>query len=127
MLGAGSLPDKTNFTIQKIVIFPDDDFAIADLQDFLVDSYVEITLNDAQVFMSPLRSCVGLSSYAGHFTQAVAADEALIGLEGMGFELQEPIVVEGGVSFLVELGQGKALSAANMGVKVALYGILNTG
>lgn len=122
--GAGQLPTNEKFIIKSVHVFPDADLTLADIDDMFEQSYLEIRLNDETMLIAPLRMFASHSSYGGHFGQAAAAAAELIGLQGDGFMLDNPIEINGGNAFRVIVFQGTALSAASLRVKVVLNGTL---
>lgn len=123
--GDGSLPNNEQFTINKISVFVDDETVVADLKEVWENSYLEIVVEDKSILQIPLRLCAEGNSFGGLYTQAAAADEEAIGISGNGYQLAIPIVLRGGSSFRVNLGQGFALSAATE-MKCVLHGTLST-
>lgn len=121
--GSGVFPANEQFDIDTIFVSPDGDFDTDDRGDMWDASFINIVINNQTVFEAPLRLCAGGAAYSGHFTQAAAADAARIGLEGMGYKLNKPISVKGGMSFQVNVRQGTAITAAS-NVKVMLRGML---
>jgi hypothetical protein len=122
--GAGSLPENESFLVDSLHVSADFNGSVADYMNLWIDSYVEIQLSDQTVFQAPLRQLASLNSYGGHYSQGSASDEATIGLEGMGYKLRQPIKIEGGRSFRVNVHQGTALSGANSSVKFTFEGTL---
>lgn len=127
MRGNGIFPNQENFLIKKLFVFPDANFNEDDRENYFLNSYLSIIYKDQLVLSVPSRLAVGRASYGGHFTQGTAADEALIGLEGDGYMLELPLLIEGGNSFKVEYGQGVAMSAGSQNIKVVLDGRLTLG
>lgn len=126
MRGSGQFPTNEKFLITSIEVFSDANFIEDDRENLWLNSYLQLIYKDLLILSIPLRLASGHNSFGGHFTQAVAADEALIGLEGSGYLLPRPQLIEGGNSFKAEVGQGTAMSAASQNVKVALMGVLTT-
>lgn len=124
-LGSGQIPQDYQFTIQRIHAIVDVNAVAADIQNLPLKSFVEIRLKDTTVFKAPLQLLMSKSAYGGYFAQASAADEAIIGLSGDGFNLPIPIVVDGGVSFKVRVYQGTALANASQYLKIVLEGVLS--
>lgn len=125
MRGSGSLPSNESFTIEEIHISSDFNLTAADYQNMWIDSYIEVRISDDTVLLLPLKNCASMNAFSGTYTQASAADEAVIGLMGNGLKLSNPITINGGESFRVSLYQGTALSAATGSVKCVLYGTLD--
>lgn len=122
--GASTFPNGEKFVIEEIAVWADYNLPIADVQNMWVRSFLEIRVQDLIRFKAPLVMCAAYNSYGGHFTQAVAADEAIVGVQGKGLKLDIPIEVEGGVSWRVRVVQGTALAGAGREIKCALKGIL---
>lgn len=123
--GAGQLPQNESFEVDWIGVFLDEIPVVGDAQKVWVDSYSEIRVNDETVLLTPLRRLAALNSFGGHFGQASAADLAAIGLNGLGFPLDIPIVIPGGTSFRVDIFQGTALASTTQSVRFVMSGILN--
>lgn len=123
--GSGVLPQNFVFELHRISVFPDVNMSAADRENMWLQSYLKIEVNNQEVFKAPLRMIAGYAGYQGLYTQAAAADEALIGANGDGFELPVPITIKGGDGFRVDVYQGTA-TAATQYVKVALEGLLTT-
>lgn len=121
--GAGVMPANEQFDIDTIGISPDGDFSANDRGDMWDGAFITIRVNNQDVFTAPLRMCAGYAAYSGHFTQAAAADMNRIGLEGMGYKLNKPITIKGGMSFSVIVSQRTAITAAS-NVKTMLRGNL---
>ncbi len=124
MRGAGSLPNDEDFRVDEIAVFPDVNASAADLQNMTIGSFLEVRVSDKTVLKAPLAMFMKHAAYGGLYTQATAANEALIGLLGDGYKLPIPIAIPGGTSFRVRIYQGTAMSAASQNLKVALNGVL---
>jgi hypothetical protein len=124
MRGGGQLPSGEKFVLKKIKLIIDEQIAEADFDTRLFNAFVEFRLKDKTVFKSPASMLFAHSSYGGHFTQATAALTQAIGPMGTGFELEIPIVIEGGERFQVRCVQGAAFASA-IDHKVVLEGILS--
>jgi len=124
--GAGQFPSEEMFTIESIGIYPDADFILADLESMWRASYLELTVTNTTMLLSPLSVFAKYGGWGGHYTQASAADAAAIGKLGLGRKLPIPIEVKGGTQFKVEIFQSIA-TAASMNVKCVLNGILERG
>ena len=122
--GAGQLPQNEDFSADWLGVFLDEIPSLADASAVWRDSYCEVRVNDETVLLTPLRRLAALNSYSGHFTQAVAADAAGIGLQGMGLALAIPIMIPGGTAFRVDLFQGTALAVATQAVRFVMSGTL---
>lgn len=121
--GAGVMPSNEQFDVDTVIVSPDTDFDTDDRGDMWDGSFITIRVNNQDVFTAPLRMCAGYAAYSGHFTQAAAADASRIGLEGMGYRLNKPITIKGGMSFSVIVHQQVAITAS-MNVKTMLRGNL---
>ncbi|KKN10111.1 hypothetical protein LCGC14_1039940 [marine sediment metagenome] len=124
--GAGQFPAEETFTIESIGVYPDADFIPADLESMWRGSYLELTVTNTTMLLSPLTVFAKYAAWGGHFTQATAADAAAIGKLGLGRKLPMPIEVPGGTQFKIEVFQAEATAAA-MNVKCVLNGILERG
>ncbi len=124
--GAGQFPSEEDFQIDSIGVYPDGDFILADLESMWRGSYLELTVTNTTMLLSPLSVFAKYAGWGGHYSQTAAADGAAIGKLGMGRKLDIPIEVDGGTQFKVEVFQAVA-TAASMNVKVVLNGILNRG
>lgn len=124
MRGQGVLPQKESFVVNAIEVFPDLGFNAADRETMYLNSFIQLIYKDKLVLSIPARLAAGHNGFEGYYTQAAAADEALIGLSGMGYILPRPVLLDGGNSFRVEYGQGTAMSAASQNAKLALIGVL---
>lgn len=123
MRGPGFLPQKEIFVVDKISSVVDVVLAEADVQSWFRATFLEIRLNNQTYLKIPIVLTVDGSLYGGHFTQAAAANRALIGVQGDGYELKMPIKIEGQQPFVVRILQGTALAAANQFIKVCLHGV----
>jgi hypothetical protein len=121
--GAGSLPVTEQFVVTRVKVLYDHNTVTADVPKFHPGSYLEFILNNQTILIAPLAEFIANSGYGGHYSQAAAADEAVIGLLGDGYVLTKPIVIKGGTAFKVQLFQSLAVTAAS-NMKAALDGIL---
>lgn len=121
--GAGQLPTEEKMLVERIHVIVDHNTAIADVPKIFNASFLEIRVSDKTIFKAPLAMLSSFNAYGGHYSQAAAADEAVIGLIGVGYELKIPILIPGGVSFRIRVYQGTAVTAAS-NLKVALEGTL---
>lgn len=124
--GAGQFPSEEDFTIESVGVYPDADFILADLESMWRGSYLELTVTDKTMLLSPLAVFAKYAGWGGHYSQSTGADATAIGKLGMGRKLDIPIEVPGGTQFKVEVFQSVA-TAAGMNVKVVLNGILVRG
>lgn len=122
--GGGTLPNDESFEVNRIGIVTDYEVVEADLPALYIDSFVEVRVGDRTVLKAPLALFAMRSAYGGHFAQAAAANQSLIGLVGDGFKLDTPINLPGGQSFKVKVHQGTAVAAADSSIKVCLFGTL---
>jgi len=127
MRGAGSLPTDESLLVRRISIIPDADLPTADVQGMFLHSYLEMRISDETVLFAPLRQFADHGGYGGLYSQAAAADEALIGPLGDGYVLDLPLLIPTGATFRVEIYQGTALVGATNWVKCVLNGILTRG
>jgi len=127
MRGAGSLPTDESLLVRKISVIPDANLPPADVQGMFLHSYLEMRISDETVLFAPLRQFADEAGYGGVYTQAAAADEALIGPLGDGYPLELPLLIPTGATFRVEIYQGTALAGASNWVKCVLGGILSRG
>lgn len=124
--GAGVIPQNEKFTIDHIYAIEDYIPLIANRVNITVASWVELIVSNRSVLKIPLIMLWYNNMYGGHFTQAAAADLAIIGRTGMGYDLTDhPITVDGGNQFVLVVNQGTAV-AASSNVKFVLNGILTT-
>lgn len=123
--GAGSLPSEERFVCDRIGVFVDAAIADAEVEKVFTGSFLEIRVADKSVFKAPLKVCAGYGGWSGHFTQATAANRALIGPAQGYCHLDIPIEIPGGTAFRVRVYQKTALAAA-ANVKVVLGGVLST-
>lgn len=123
--GAGQMPQNEEFEIDHIGVAVDMNLPTADYIAVWLNSYLEIRVNDETLFIAPLRALAQANAYGGHYTEAAASNEALIGLAGDGYTLKIPILIPGGTAFRVNIFQGTALATANTLVKVMLNGTLS--
>lgn len=121
--GAGQLPTEEKFLLKRLHAIIDHNTALADIPKIFNASYFELRVSDKIVFKCPLAMLSSKNSYGGHYTQAAAADEAVIGLDGEGYELEIPIEIQGGVSFRPKVYQGTAVTASS-NIKIVLEGTL---
>jgi len=124
MKGAGQLPSSESMEVHHIHGFVDENVVAADADNIWLLSTITMYINEIQQFRVPLKTIASMNAFGGHYTQATAANEALIGLVGYGWKLRIPIRIPGGTQFSVVLSQGTALSTTNINFKVALDGIL---
>lgn len=123
--GAGQFPQQEKFTIRKISVAMESNETLANADDWFLDGFIQVYIANQIMLQAPLLTVVDHSGFQGHFTQAVAADLALIGKAGMGYHLDPVLVVGGGVAFKVVIYQGTVVAANNTKVKCILDGILN--
>lgn len=122
--GAGQLPVLEKMMVERIKVIIDYNTVLADIPKIQVGSYLEFIVNNKTVLLARLAEFFANSSYGGHYSQAAAADEAAIALNGDGYELKIPILIPGGTQFKVNVFQGTALAGANSNLIVSLNGIL---
>lgn len=125
--GAGALPSGEDFQLNWLGLAVDYNTVLADIPKLYLASFFELRVNDITVLQLPLVMIASNSGYGGHYTQAAAADEAVIGIMGDGFMLNKPIHIGGGVSFKPRIVQGTALAAGSSNMKLLLRGVLKTG
>lgn len=121
--GGGSLPAGESFEVRELWATPDDILSLADSMNWLMDSYVKLNVANEPVFHAPLYSIVKYAGFEGAFTLAAAADQNRIGRNGMGYQFNPTVIINGGTSFNVFVRQGTATAAAQR-IKVCLEGIL---
>lgn len=122
--GAGQFPAEESFLVNKICVWVDDDATAADMAALWENSYLEFRVRDETMLLSPLSEFAANGAYGGHYSEASASDEAIIGKAGNGRVLEIPVNIPGGTTFRVDVYQGAAMSADPINVKVALYGTL---
>lgn len=124
MRGFGVLPSTEKFVARKIGVALETNATESDAEDWFLDGYLRLYLANNVVFQAPTLALISNTGFNGHFAQAAAANRALIGRNGNGYELDPQLVIGGGVLFKVELYQGTVVAANNTRVKVMLDGIL---
>lgn len=126
MRGAGSFPAGESFMVKKIGVFVDFNLTVeSDVENVWINNYLELRVNDQTMLLAPLRLFAQYNGYAGHFTQAAAANDVMGGLQNDGYELDNPIPIPTGTAFRVNVPQNTVLSAANILLRVVLHGELN--
>lgn len=126
MRGAGSFPAGESFLVNKIGVFMDFNAIVeSDVENIWIGNYLELRVNDQTMILAPLRLFAQYNGFAGHFTQAVAANDVMGGLANDGYELVNPISIPTGTAFRVNIPQTVALSVASVPVRVVLHGELN--
>ena len=100
------------------------DIVEADAMDMWIGAYLEFRLSDETRILAPLVEFAAHNGFGGHYSQAAAADGALIGRLGKGRDLEIPIMIPGGTIFRADVHQLTALSVATTNVKIGLYGTL---
>jgi hypothetical protein len=107
-------------------VFGDFDFTVeSDIKNIWVGNYLELRVNDQTMLIAPLRVFAQYNGFAGHFTQAVAANDVMGGLDNDGYELSNPIFIPTGTPFRVNIPQNTVLSVGSVPVRVVLHGELN--
>lgn len=125
--GSGVLPQAEKFVIDWIGAFEDYIPLIANRTNITIASWLELIVSNVSVLKIPLMMVWAKNAYGGHFTQAAAADLAVIGRMGDGYSLVDhPITINGGESFALVVNQGTAVAAAS-NVKFVLNGVLTVG
>lgn len=124
MRGAGVLPQNEKLVVDWIgaieVYVP----LIANRVNIFNASWLEFIVSNNSVLKIPLIRAWALNLYGGHFTQAAAADLAVIGRAGNGYDLKDhPITLDGGTQFTLVVNQGTAVAAAS-NVLFVLSGVL---
>lgn len=122
--GSGQFPVKENFLIDWIGVIYDYNTVLADIPKIQVGSFLKVIVNNFEILKAPLARFIANSAYGGHYSQAAAADEAVIGLIGNGYFLDIPILIPGGTQFKVQLFQNLAITAAS-NMKTVLCGKLS--
>lgn len=124
--GAGQIPNEETMVIEEIAVTVVTNQATpSDYQNVWIASFLEIKIADFSWGKFPLALLARANSYGGHYSQAAAADDAMIGLQGKGLQLKRPITLKGGTSFKVRVFQGTALGGASRNVLISLIGVLN--
>lgn len=121
----GQFAQDSDFLIEKLCVFVDDQLAEADIPLLYQECFIKIIIKNNNVLQIPLRFCADADSYSGVLNQAAASDFGLIGVQNKGFHLRKPIMVAGGEQFKVEVHQTVALNNADQAVKFMLDGMLN--
>lgn len=125
MRGNGVLPSEESFTVERIHVWNNSELPEADVQKLIDGTLLEVRVSDKTVLKIPLRLAISHTAYGGHYTQSTAGNRTIIGLEGEGFALSEPIQINGGVRFSVRVYQRLAMTASEE-IVVALEGVLST-
>ena len=124
--GAGTLPQSEKFLVDHIYAIEDYVPLIANRVNITIASWLELIVSNQSVLKIPLILAWYNNMYGGHFTQAAAADLAVIGRGGVGYDLSDhPILINGGEQYTVVVSQGTAVAAAS-NVKFVLNGVLTT-
>ncbi len=122
--GAGVFPQNEKFLVDGIFAVEDYIPLIANRANITIASWLELIVSNFSVLKIPLIRAWSNNAYGGHFTQAAAADLAVIGRVGNGYDLRDhPILIEGGTQFTLVVSQGTAVAAAS-NVKFILSGVL---
>lgn len=122
--GAGVIPQNEKFVARHVGLSYESNGVEADVEDWYLQSTLRITVANLIVFEAPFVKLIDNNGFSGFYTQAAAANRALIGRWGQGYDLRPEIVVKGGDAFKVEAIQGIALVTASTRIKVMLDGIL---
>lgn len=125
MRGAGSFPNQESFLVKKISAFID--FLVvlpSDLYNVWIGNYLELRVADQTMIQAPLRMFANYNAFNGHYSQAAAANGTLGGIQNDGFELENPVMIDGGTAFRVNIPQTVALSVASIPLRVVLHGDL---
>lgn len=124
--GAGVLPQNEKFVVDKLMAIEDYIPLIANRANITIASWIELIVSNVSVLKIPLILLWYNNMYGGHFTQAAAADLAIIGRTGNGYDLSDhPIAINGGEQFTLIVNQGTAVAAAS-NVKFVMNGVLTT-
>lgn len=121
----GQFAQGSVFTLYEIKSFVDDNLAVADVPLVYEQSYFKLIVDNKILLQTPTRMTVDHNTYRGQFNQGTNTDIELIGLEGDGYTLREPLVIKGGQQIKVELYQGTALSTTGQRVKMVLCGMFD--
>lgn len=122
--GAGVIPQNEKFMVDWIGAIENYIPLIANRANITVASWVELIVSNNSVLKVPLIRLWANNMYGGHFTQAAAADLAIIGRMGQGYDLSDkPITIEGGTQFTLIVNQGTAVAAAS-NVLFVMSGVL---
>ena len=125
--GSGQFPDRESFTVRRIGIHVDD-IALSDddIQGLFMGALLTMNYNNVKVLQAPLYMFSDMNSVSGIKTEASASAFDFFGLDGYGYKLEKPLIIQGGKSFNVEVFQNLALDTTNMDIKCVLYGLLDT-
>ena len=123
MRGNGFFPAAEKYTVRKISVFAESLLTLADRTNWLLLSFLKVTIANNLVFQAPLAMLVNHSAYSGALSVAVVADNTLIDREGNGYMFDPVLLIGNGQSFKVEVVQGTA-TAASQRIKCVLDGIL---
>lgn len=125
MSGSGAFPQSEDFTLQWLGAAIDYNGSAADIQNTFIANVFTLEVANKQLLKLPLFMLATNSAFGGHYSQAAAADEAIIGLSGNGYSLRKNILIPKGTGFRVIVTQVTALSGANKNVKILMGGIRN--
>lgn len=119
MTKAGELPSTQRFLIKKISFNLDPISTGTDVQKILDRGVFELTINSKRMFIAPLLDLLGHGAIipAG-VTQAV--DHQV----GMPYELENYIMIPGGVNFSAIVRVGATAPSASQDMYVSFYGEL---
>ncbi len=126
MRGNGQFPSTEGFEVHSIGVHMADVFTPDDIQGLFNGSYLRFELNNFKVLEIPLYKASDMNDVNAMYSEATATDFAYGGQSGAGFDLKIPIMINGGVSFIVTLFQGLAVDVADSAVVCVLDGILTT-
>lgn len=126
MRGSGALPQQEKFTIQRVGVYIDfNNLVQTDIVNAWIGNYLEIRVADNSVLLIPLRAAAQYNGFNGYYSQAAAANGALGGLQGDGYEVDPSIELAGGTPLAVNIPQSVVMTVAAVNMRVLLHGILD--
>lgn len=118
--GAGSLPAGQKMLVKAIGVYPEHDITAAELVKIYNKSWLELKVSESVKLKLP----ISLLAAPQEFTGAVgAAAGSGLSWSGPVYDLEIPILIDGGTQYKVTIMQVVATAAAEQ-LKVCLFGIL---
>jgi len=121
---AGQLPTTQKMVVHKLGVIFDWGAAVANAteeSDFLDQGTLELKIADRRMFIAPLHILLAPSQFA---CIDIAAGASVSSNQVNWFELKNPITLNGGVPFSVEITQGLTDTTADCTIGVVLVGEL---
>lgn len=120
-VGAGSFPQGQKMVVDKVGVLLEPAVTPADMDALMHASIFQIIINSQVQFWAPLALVVDNSAWNGFNNLAAAAGLQVTGMINDGYELKNPIVIEGGVNFSARIKTTVA-TAVTSKLVVVLYG-----